>query len=185
MGKVGIKHASTRVANIGPSATGGPEKFVIVDTDAGPRVETSQTIQDNATTASNCTVGTLVKYINLHIQCASRTEQTGNSMGWVEYAVVCKREQTADPTNAQAGLLTLGNVCTNLYRGQCIWTGFVPIFINGANGSELSLKLPKEYQFQKIGYETVLYVWFRSQNSAATGDDSNRIVLSYNYKAYS
>ena len=90
-----------------------------------------------------------------------------------------------DPTTAQTGVLTLGNICTNLFRNNCIWTGFIPVFSNGAFGAELQLKMPKFYGKLKIGTELVLYMIFRSTISTDMGTANNRVISSFNYKSYS
>jgi len=159
--------------------------MIIVESSAGARTEAVQELQDQAFTDETCRAGDLIKFVNVHIQCASRNNTSANTMGWIEYAVVWKRESESDLTTTQLGILTLGTVATNRYRNDCLWTGFIPMFIDGANGANIALKMPKTKQYLRIGEELVLFVSFRSQNSAAVGTDDNRIILSYNYKAYS
>ncbi len=183
-GKMGVKHSDTLVGNIG-NGSATVLKQTIINTDAGARIESSQVIQGNATTSETCRTGDCVKFVNSHIQCASRNADVNDNMGWIEYAYVWKRESEADLTTAQTGVLTLGNIATNRYRNDCIWTGFIPIGRNWANGVSVKLKMPKIKKYFKIGEEFVLFVIFRSNNSTNMGTDSNRIILSYNYKAYS
>ncbi len=183
MGKSGIKHAGTLLANIGPASV--PTKLIIIESSSGARQEAVFELQDNAFSDETCRAGDLIKYVNIHIQIASRLESDEDARGWLEYAAVWKRESEDDISNAELGVLTLGNVATNLYRNDCIWTGFIPVFNNGAHGAELQLKMPKTKQFLKVGEEFVLFVSYRSQSSTALGQNDNRVVLSYNYKAYS
>ncbi len=183
-GKTGTKHAGTLLANIG-SGTVVITKQVIIETAAGARTEAVQEIQDNAFTDETCRTGDCIKFVNIHIQAATRQPTISTSIGWLEYAVCWKREGETDLTNGSVGTLTLGTIATNRYRNDCIWTGFIPIFMNGAHGAELQLKMPKAKQFLKVGEELVLFVYFRSQLSTATETDNTRVVLSYNYKAYS
>jgi len=182
-GKTALKHAGTNLANVGSGST--PTKLIIADTQGGARIEGVQTFTQGRSTDEECNAGDLIKYLNIHIQGASRSSTDDNSIGWMEYAVVCKLDTTPDITTAQLGVLTLGNVATNLYRNDCLWTGFFPIGINQPNGAELSIKVPKPWAYMKLGYELVLFCFFRSQNSASVSTTSNRLLQSYNFKAYS
>ncbi len=181
-GKIGIKHAGTLLANSGSGSV--PTKQVIIESSAGARTEAVQELQDNAFTDETCRAGDCIKFVNIHLQVASRFTGEENK-GWLEYAVCWKRESESDLTITQLGVLTLGNVATNRYRNDCLWTGFIPVFNDGAHGAELQLKMPKAKQFLKIGEELVLFTFFRSQLSTDTSTDRVRQVLSYNYKAYS
>ncbi len=181
-GKSAVKHAGTLVLNSGPGSV--PGKLVIIESSAGARGEAVFELQDNAFSDETCRAGDLIKFVNIHIQCGDKA-QNSNSVGWLEYAVVWKREGESDLTNVQLGTLTLGVVATNRYRNDCIWTGFIPMFEKGAHGAELVLKMPKAKMFLKVGEELVLFTEFRSQNSADVGTANIRQVLSYNYKAYS
>ncbi len=182
-GKAGIKHAGTLLANIG-SGTAIITKQVIIESSAGARQEAVFQLQDDAFSDETCRAGDCVKFVNSHIQSSSRGD-ADSRIGWLEYAYVWKREGETDVTNTQIGVLTLGTICTNLYRNDCIWTGFIPIFRNGAHGAQVKLKMPKSKKYLKVGEEFVLFVYFRSNNSASMGTDDNRVILSYNYKAYS
>ncbi len=184
LGKTGVKHAGTLLANIGP-ATVVTTKQVIIESSGGARQEAVQEIQDAAFTDETCRSGDLIKYVNAHIQVSTRFPASTDSQGWFEYAFVWKREGETDVTNGSLGTLTLGTVCTNLYRNDCIWTGFIPVHQDGSSGTEVKLKMPRSKQFLKLGEEFVLFVIYRSNNSASVSTDLMRVVLSYNYKAYS
>lgn len=183
MGKTGVKHAGTLVANIGAASV--PTKYVVIETDAGAREEGSQVIQGNATTDEVCRTGDLIKFVNLHIQIAGRDSTDEESMGWLEYAAVWKREAEADITTTELGTLTLGTVATNLYRNDCIWTGFVPVGLNQPNGVNLALKMPKSKCYLKLGEEFILFLAYRSQFASGVSTISQRLIVSHNYKAYS
>jgi len=182
-GKKGVKHADTLITTSGSGSV--PTKQVIVQSDAGNRVEDSSTIQSNATTSEICRIGDLVKFVNIHLQVASRDFVAGDSVGWLEYACVWKRQEETDLTIAELGTLTLGTVATNRYRNDCIWTGFIPVGSNQPNGANLALKMPKAKMYLSMGEEFVLFTFFRSQNAASAQVNSIRSVTSYNYKAYS
>ncbi len=180
---MGVKHAHTYIRVTGPATV--PTENVIIESEAGPRTEASQAIQDSANTAETCRTGDLVKFVNVHIQTATRSSTEEVDIGWLEYAFVWKKEAQAAPTITNIGTLTLGTVCTNLYRNDCIWTGFVPVFLNGANGVNLQLKMPRAKQYLKVGEEFVCYIYYRTQSSTETGTDNNKAIVSFNYKAYS
>ncbi len=181
MGKTSTKHAGTLISSVGPSTA--PKEFIIVETDAGARGETTSVIQDNATTADKCIIGTTIKFLNIHIQSSSRGNDADN-IGWMEYVVIYKKETDAAISITQTGTKTLGEIATNLYRNNCWWSGFISINKDAANGAELSIKVPQDHINIKMGDQFILYTMFRSQNLAATGTDSNRLITSFNYKAY-
>ena len=183
MGKLGVKHAGTLLANIGSGSA--PTEFIVIETEGGLRQETTATIQDSSSTDEVCRIGDLIKFVNFHIETSPRMPANDEHVGWVEYAVVWKKESDTPPSITNLGTLTLGTVCTNLFRNDCLWTGFIPIGKEQSNGAQLSIKIPRTRQFLKMGDELVLYVYFRSQLSTSTGTNDNRVVLSHNYKCYS
>ncbi len=182
-GKTSIKHAGTLISAQGSGSI--PTKLVLVDTNAGARTEATQQIKADSGTDEECNTGDIVRYVNIHLQGASRNPTDNNTIGWLEYAVVCKRDSEPDISIAQTGTLTLGVIATNLYRNDCLWTGFFPIGASQPNGAELRIKIPDAWATLKIGFEYVLFTWFRSQNSASMSTDAVRQISSYNFKAYS
>ncbi len=182
-GKSGVKHAGTLLANIG-SGIGTITKQIIIESSSGTNSENVFELQDSAFSDETCRSGDCIKYVNIHIQVAPRgSDDTRN--GWLEYAVVWKREDVADVSNTRIGILTLGTIATNFYRNKCIWTGFIPVGKAQANGTQLRLKMPKDEKYLKDGREFVLFVYYRSNLSTDVTTDSTRVILSYNYKAYS
>ncbi len=184
MGKLGVKHSSTLLTNTGPD--GPPKIYTMLETSGGPRSTTGghQTIQSSASTDENCRTGDLIKYVNVHIQIAPRGS-TDNQNGWLEYAYVLKKESDIDIPSTNLGAQTLGDIATSMYRGDCIWTGFIPTGKNYGNGVELSIKIPKSKQYMRLGDTHTLYMQFRSQDSAATGGNFIRLIASFNAKVYS
>lgn len=181
-GKMGVKHADTFLNNIGSGSA--PTSFTMVETNAGARTESSQTIQDAGSTDATCRVGDLVKYLNIHIQVAGRAGAQVD-VGWLEYAVLCKKESDPDLTITQLGTQTLGETATNMYRNDVLWTGFVPTGLNVASGAELKIKVPKTKQFLKLGDQINLVCYYRSNLSTDVQTDNIRLVQSVNYKCYS
>lgn len=182
-GKQPVKHAGTLLSNQGSGSI--PTKLILTNTNAGGRQEGVQTIKSDSSTDEECNTGDIVKYVSIHMQGASRNPSDNNTIGWLEYAVVCKRESEPDISIVQLGVLSLGTVATNLYRNDCLWTGFFPIGANQPNGAELRIKIPKSWCNLKVGYEFILFTFFRSQNAASVSTDAIRMVSSYNFKAYS
>ncbi len=181
-GKEGIKHADSFINNIGSGAA--PTAFTLVETAAGARTEIHQDIKTGADTDNTCEVGDVVKYLNVHIQCAPRTAGLQDT-GWLEYAICWKRESVANITITNVGTMTLGEIATNLYRNNCLWTGNFPINRNGANSIELIIKVPQKAQKLHIGEAFVLFCWYRSNDSTDTTTDNMRLIQSVNFKAYS
>jgi len=181
-GKLGVKHADSFINNIGGGSA--PTAFTMVDVDAGARSETHQSIQNSADTNSTCMVGQLVKYINVHIQVAPRGG-TNDESGWLEYAVVWQPEDATKIAITNMGTMTLGEVATNFYRNDCLWTGFIPTGKTHASGAEFVIKCPKQHEYLKIGDSYILYCWYRSSDSTESTTDAMRLVQSCHFKAYS
>jgi len=182
LGKVGIKHADSFISNVGSGIA--PTLFVLVETDTGARTETHRVIQDSADTDHTCRVGDTIKYLNVHIQCAPRTAGLQDT-GWLEYAIVWKREEVVAPTITNMVTMTLGEICTNLYRNNCLWTGNFPINRNGANSVEMVIKLPRKAQRLNVGETVALFCWYRSNDASDMTIDNMRLIQSVNFKAYS
>lgn len=182
LGKTYTKHADSFMNNVGPGSV--PTSFTMVETDAGVRAETHQVIQANADTDATCMVGDMIKYLNVHIQVAGRGSDDDNTMGWLEYAIIYKKESDANLTIAQLGTQTLGETATNLYRGDCWWTGEIPVGIGQPNGAEIPIKVPKNRQILKIGDQFNLVCYFRSQNSASVSTTTTRLIQSVNFRCY-
>ncbi len=178
-----VKHADTLISTSGSGST--PTKFVLTNTNAGGRQEGVQNTKSSSTTAEECNIGDRVKYVNVHMQGASRDPSDINAIGWLEYAIICKRQNEPDISITELGTLTLGTVATNLYRNDCLWTGFFPIGSAQPNGAELRIKIPDAWSSLKIGFEFVLFTFFRSQNAASGATASIRLVSSYNFKSRS
>ncbi len=186
--KTAIQHADTLVSNIGGASA--PTQHVMLTTDVGARTTTgaSQQIQDSATTGETVRIGDIVKYINVFLQVGTRPAQAGSandSSGWIEYAITMAKESDTAIPITQLGTKTLGEVATNMYRNECIWTGFIPVGETQPSGTQLRLKVPKFKQKIRVGDEWSCWVYFRDMNATATETDSQRVVQSCMYKSYS
>ncbi len=180
--KKGVKHSGTLIINEGPSAV--PDEFVVLKTSGGPRSTDGapQTIQSLASTDEDCRTGDTVKLINLHIQAGARPQSTTvDRTGWVEWAFICVRENETSIPITRAGVQTLGDIATNMYRGECIFTGNIPVGNVQPVSQEISLKIPKHKQSIKLGDEWRFITYMRSVNSASVETGSVRTIKSYNY----
>ena len=128
--KNGVKHSGTILANAG--AASPPAAQVVLKTSGGPRSTTGSpmTIQSLASTDEDCRTGDTVKYINLHLQCGPRafpTVEDEEKNGWMEWAFICVRENENVLPITNAGTQTIGDIATQMYRGECVFTGSIPV----------------------------------------------------------
>ncbi len=181
-GKLGVKHADSFMNNVGSGSI--PTAFTLVEVDAGSRTETHQPIKGNADTDNTCMVGDLIKFINVRMQIASRNNGIPD-VGWLEYAVVHQQEDATKISITNVGTMTLGEIATNFYRNDCLWTGAISTSKTSANTLDLTIKTPKKHQFLKIGDSYILYCYFRSNLSTDVQVDNMRLIQSCQFKAYS
>ncbi len=164
-----------------------PDQFEIMQTDVGARTTTgaTQNIMSNATTDSTCMVGQIIKFLNLFIQTAPiNTATEEDRTGWLEYALVMVKESETKVPITQLGVTTLGDVCTKMFRNECIWTGNVPIGNAQANSVALHIKVPKSKQKIRVGDLWILYLYFRDVRATSSDLDAVRTIASTIYKAY-
>ncbi len=185
--KVAVQHSGTFVQNVGNGSA--PDQFEIMETEAGLRTTTGapQTIKDSASTQEVCNIGDIIKYINLFIQICPRPDigVLANQLGWLEWALVMVKESEADVPITQLGTQTLGNVCTNMFRNECIFTGCIPTGSRQGNYQAIKIKVPKFKQKIRFGDEWRLITSFRSSTSVDVTTDTNRLIKSFMYKSYS
>jgi len=186
MGKDPIKKSGTLIASpIGPASA--PNAFTLITTTLGRNADgDAQTIRDSQNTETVANVGDIVKYINIHIQTGARdsAEPEDDTSGWLEWAIIKYKEAFSQPTTTNLGVKTLGDVCTQQFRGDCLLTGNVPVGGDTPNNAEIQLKVPKANIKQQLGSKIVMFVHFRSVNTASTASDLNATILSFNYKLY-
>ncbi len=187
IGKPSAKHSGTLVANTGPSTV--PDNMVIVETDSGARSidGAPQTIQDRAVTDETCRVGDTIKYVNLHIQAGPRNniDAQQDRVGWIEWAFVCVRENETILPITRTGLQTIGDIATNMYRGECVFTGMIPIGNAQPAVGEITLKIPKRKQKIKLGDQWRFITAHRAVDSASTSTAVIRLIKSFNFICYS
>ncbi len=185
--KVGVAHGDTQILNAGGGSN--PSTFPIMETEAGVRTTTgaTQTIQDSASTGEVCRTGDIIKYVNLFLQAAPRATATTptENPGWLEWAFVCVRENENVVPITTTGTQTLGIICRNMFRNECLLTGNLAVGLNQANSVAIQIKIPKTKQKIKIGDEWRFITWFRSWSSTNTDTNNVRVIKSFMYKAYS
>jgi len=181
-----IKKADTNITNAGSAQQ--PAKFVFCETQGGarPAAGAEATITSSRTTGETCNVSDVIKYVNLFIECGPRLAATDNDekTGWLEWAVVLVRENENEVPITNMGTLTLGNVCTNMYRGECVLTGMFPVGATQANSQAIIVKIPDHKQKLELGAEWRLVTFFRSVKTTAVDTDAVRLIRSFNYKCY-
>lgn len=177
------KHADTLVATVGPGSA--ITEHIMRDTEAGLRDPdgSNQTIQSGRGLAEECNIGDTCKYINIHIQCAGRVASDPNAInaGWLEWGFVCHKGVDAQPTISNIGTFTLGNILTNYFREECIYTGAVPIGIAQPAVAEITLKIPQKKQVLRLGDEWALFYHVRTLSSTETGTTTFKVITSCNY----
>ncbi len=183
IGKTGIQHSATQIGNTGPAAI---ESFDFCETEAGGRTLSGivQNVTEKRTTGTECNIGDTIKYVNLFIQAGPRLTDVDDHTGWLEYAVVMVKQTEATVPTSQLGTTTLGDVCTKMFRNECIWTGAFPVGDKQPNNIALVIKVPKSKQRLRIGDQWRLIIHFRSVDAASVATASVRFIMSCIYKGY-
>ena len=188
MGKAPVKHASTLVDNTGQGVA-TIFGHVIYETNVGIRLTSGavQTIKDSETTERLVMVGSIIKYVNICLECSPRganpTADNDNA-GWLEWAVVWQQERNVDPTVANLGVATLGTVCSHVYRENCLLTGCFPLGTKQAMSQDIKIKLPQKCCKVKMGDQLQILCFVRTSSSTDTRTDSHRLIASSMFKAY-
>ncbi len=99
----------------------------------------------------------------------------------MEWAFVLVRENETEVPATRLGIQTLGDICTNMYRGECIYTGAFPVGNAQPVVGEIKLKIPKSKINIKLGDEWRFITFFRANSSTSTSTTVQRVIKSYNY----
>lgn len=179
------QHAGTKVFTIGPGTVATAE-HVIRDSQVGARAPSgaNDTIQLGRSLAEECNIGDKCKFVNLFIQVSARTLGGVANTGWLEWAFCCIKKDTAPPTNTELGTSTLGNVCTNYLRHECVMTGFIPVGLNQPNGQVIQIKIPKAKIKLTVGDDWTLFLHARTSSATETATDTFRVITSFIYRNY-
>ncbi len=187
MGLQAVKKSGTLIGNIGNGSA--ITNFVLASTDVGARLNTGSTsqIKDSQTTSTLCNVGDVIKYVNICLEICARgitTYPDAQDNGWLEYAIIKQKETDITPTTTNLSIKTLGDIATQIWRGDCLWTGCVPVGAQQPNSLDIKIKVPKIVQKFQQGTQLRLLFFFRSSNVADVRTDSHRFVVSTMYKCY-
>jgi len=178
-----VKHSGTVIDNMGQGSNA--QSLIVLKTTGGPRsVDGSpQTIQSSSSTEEDCRTGDTVKFINLLVEVAPRTTVATDAdrVGWLEWAFMCVRENETAVPSTRLGVQTLGDICTNMYRGECIYTGVVPMGLTQPATAVIKLKIPKTKHNIKLGDEWRFVTFFRAVSSTSTSTIAVRLVKSFNF----
>ncbi len=185
MGKNPVKHTDTATFTTGPGVTPNLDRAEIMALDQGSRSTSGATVnlQGNITTDNTCQVGDCIKYVNIRIQGGGKTDAFNNS-GWIEYALVKQKETELEIPNTNIGTNTLADLATKIFRGDCVWTGAMPIANNQPNVTDLHIKLPKEFNRCNLGQRLDLFLFARSVNIADVSTNTRSIIVTSQFIGY-
>ncbi len=185
--KSAVKHSGTFVESVGQGSN--VTTLTILKTGGGPRSDdgSPQTIQSFSDTKDDCKTGDHCKVVNLKIQAGARPHIGSPEFrtGWVEWAFLCVRESEKTVPSTNLGTQTLGDICTNMYRGECIYTGEFPIGDAQPAVERIMLKIPKSKTKMKLGDEWRFLTFFRAVDVTATGTANVLMIKSWNLKVSS
>ncbi len=142
---------------------------------------------ENADTKDLCSANSLVKYLNIRLESGIR-DVAPEAPGFVEYAVIFFEKQESEPTvnsliTSNIGTQTLGDLCRNLYRGDCIWEGAFRVSRELPEVLDLKIKLPGKCIKTERGKYLMFLKAFRTNDVTDTTSDC-RSWYSHNYKVY-
>ncbi len=183
----GVQKSDSIVFNVG--AATAPSQHVILQTGGGARSTTGAVkgIQDNADTGDICNVGDVVKYVNIMAQGATKAPGavTVEDVGWIEWALVMVKESENVIPITLLGTKSLMDVANQMYRNECIYTGFFPVGGAQPNGVTMSFKVPRFKQSITLGDEWSMYYSYRDVIATSVGTNDVRIVSTAIYKTHS
>jgi len=142
---------------------------------------------ENADTADKCAPNSIVKYVNIRLQTAIR-DVAPEAPSFQEYALVVFEELQGAPTVdaiivAGLGTQTLGDLCVNLYRGNCIWNGAYAVSREVPGVLDLKIRIPDKFCKQKRGMYLSLLKAVHTADVTDTTTDV-RTFFSFQFKTY-
>ncbi len=186
MGRTAVKHSHTFVGIIGNGSLVGTD--TIYQTGAGDRSldGSEKAIQSDSTTGAKCAVGDLIKYVTIHLQGAvTQAGEGAFTQGWIEWAVVFRNEVFIPIPTTNLGIQTLGDIATQMFRGDCLMTGCFPTSLNLPNCQDILVKIPDKARVLKLGTNLDIYTIFRDANTTDVATNTVKLINSYNFKVYS
>ncbi len=184
-GKSYEKHSDTLISVIGPGTVVIPD-MLVRDTEQGDRnpAGSTDTIQLGRGNNEECNQGDICKFINIHVMFAPRVIDSAQSTGWLEWAFCIMKGSDPEPTKANIGTNTLGDIMTKYLRNGCIYTGSIPCGSNQCATAEITLKIPKAKQRLVLGDVWRFFFLPRTISSTETSTSSFKVITSFNYKNY-
>ncbi len=143
---------------------------------------------EGADIGDTCSPNSIIKYLNIRLQCAIKSDEAEFRPGWIEYGVVLLENQSSAPSApgtiaTNFGTQTLPQMLRNLYRNHCLWTGAEAISADLPRVINLHLKLPDKWCKNQLGTYWVCYYAFRSSKSTDTVT-TVKFIYSHEYKVY-
>ena len=183
LGKEPIKKTLTNLDNIGSGST--PSAFQLISVPQRSGTGSNVTIRDSQNTSNIANVGDVLKYVHIVLQAGNRdTNVEAGDTGWLEWAVTFEKEKISTIPSTNVGVVTLGNIAMNMFRGDCLMTGQLPIGSIQPIVQEIMIKIPKNKVKLQLGSALQLHTYFRSVDSADVRTDNIRLVKSTFYKLY-
>ncbi len=179
------KHSDTLISVIGPGTAVIPS-MLVRDTEQGDRnpAGATDTIQLGRGNNEECNQGDICKYINITVAAGPRTTGADSSLGWLEWAFCIMKGSDPEPTKANLGTNTLGDIMTKYLRNKCIFTGTIPMGLAQCSVAEIKLKIPNMSQRLVLGDEWRFFFIPRTVVSTDTATNTFKVVTSFNYKNY-
>jgi len=183
MGKDPIKKARTVISNQGNGSP--PDALQVFTVPERSADGGSVTIRDSQNTGTIANVGDICKYVHFVIQAANRdTNVEPGDSGWLEWAITYERESQTVIPSTNIGTITLGTIAQQMFRGDCLMTGQIPIGSIQPITQEIMIKIPKNKVKLQLGSNMQFWTYFRSTDSTDMRTDSIRLVKSLFYKLY-
>ncbi len=187
-GKVSVKHGFTLVDNTG-AGVGSYFVMDIAKTTVGERNITgaTQIIMSQQKTDNFCMVGSIIKYINVCLECSPRgatPAQELDNAGWLEWGIIWQEEELDDLNVSNIGVANLGVLLGRFYRQNAIMSGCFPIGTKQAMAQDIRIKVPQRMQKVHVGSIFKLFCYVRTSNSTDSRTDSHRLIASTQYKTY-
>ncbi len=183
MGKEAIKKSNTNLANIGQGSNSAAfDLLTVLERSSGGEVVV---IRDSQNTSTIANVGDIIKYVHITLQAGNRdTNVEAGDTGWLEWAVTFEKEKKTSIPSTELGTKTLQNICSNMFRGDCLMTGVIPVGSIQPIVENILIKVPSNKVKIQLGSAMQLHTHFRSVNSTDVRTDNIRLVKSTFYKLY-
>ncbi len=170
------------------STPGGINKVIVVEPTQTTGATATDNVFDGADTSHECSPNSIIKYFNIRLQEAIKTDESTQRPGWIEYGLVQFDNQGVEPSipaniTSNVGTQTLPELLRNNYRNHCIWTGAFGLSAETPGVLDLKIKIPDKFCKNQVGIFWVFYYMFRSSDSTDI-TTTVRNIYSHEYKCY-